>query len=79
MASPYEITRIAIIISKRVSNKAVDRNLLRRRLQSIIQRRLSRISQPYDIVMIAQPTALSANYRELELAVSTVLSKQRVV
>ena len=63
-------TRIGISISKKVSKKAITRNLIRRRIQGAIRELLPRISPGWQIVIIVKSQAVECKYehflRELE-------------
>ena len=65
-----QTTRIGISISKKVSKKAVTRNLIRRRIQGAIRELLPRISPGWKIVIIVKSQAVECKYehflRELE-------------
>jgi len=56
--------QIGIVISKKVSKKAVERNLLKRRLRAIYRTNKQWFSS-LDMVIVALPSSLSANYSEL--------------
>ena len=69
------ITRYGIIISTKVSKKAVVRNKLRRRLQAIISRCIEQLLPPKDIVIICSQLAGKAEYRDIEIDLKRVLEK----
>lgn len=58
------ISRVAFVISKKTAKKAVDRNLLRRRLKAIWQGQ--DFEGGFDIVVQVKAPALEADYQELE-------------
>ena len=63
--------QFCVVVSKKVSNKANKRNLIRRRIKSIIQEAGLRESYdllvPYSaIIIIAKPEALAADYQSLK-------------
>lgn len=49
------LSRFAIVVSKKVSKKAVERNQIRRFLSEAIRNRLSEIHDGWDIVIIVLP------------------------
>lgn len=49
-------SRWAIVVSKKVSRRAVERNRIRRRLRSCVYRVLPHIQSGWDVLLIAQPT-----------------------
>lgn len=60
--SPY---RLGLIVSKKVSKKAVQRNLVKRRLREIFRLNYQEL-QSGDFLVIAKQNALKASYQELE-------------
>jgi len=58
--------RLGIITSKKVSNRAVDRNLARRRLREIFRQHRAALSAEVDIILIARRRMLTASYTETE-------------
>jgi ribonuclease P protein component len=58
--------RLGVVTSKKVSNRAVDRNLARRRLREIFRRHRAGLSGPFDLVLIARHNLLFASHAEAE-------------
>ena len=58
--------RLGVVTSKKVSNRAVDRNLARRRLREIFRQHRSELSGAFDVVLIGRRNLLSATYEETE-------------
>lgn len=65
--------RFCFIVSKRISNKAVVRNKLKRRLRSIVAKFLPQIKVNYDCVFIACPGLELVDFRCLVSIVERVL------
>lgn len=53
--------RFALIVSKKISNKAVSRNKLRRRVFNTLHPYLSRLKPNYDILLLAKHPLLDAD------------------
>ncbi|HRH32910.1 MAG TPA: ribonuclease P protein component [bacterium] len=68
-------TRCGIVISTKVSKKAIVRNKLRRRIRTIITKTLSQLLPPMDIVIICGALAVKADYKEIESDLIHVLNK----
>ncbi|MDP3971051.1 MAG: ribonuclease P protein component [bacterium] len=68
-------SRVAVVVSKRVSAHAVDRNSVKRRIRSAISQKIEDINIPHDILLIAQAQSKSATYAELDRAVDRLLIK----
>ena len=58
--------RLGVVTSKKVSNRAVDRNLARRRLREIFRQHRTKLAGPFDIVIIARRNLLFALPAEVE-------------
>jgi ribonuclease P protein component len=58
--------RLGVVTSKKVSNRAVDRNLVRRRLREIFRHHRAELSGPVDLVIIGRRNLLSAPYADVE-------------
>jgi ribonuclease P protein component len=58
--------RLGVVTSKKVSNRAVDRNLVRRRLREIFRQHRAELSGPFDLVIIARQNLLAASYADVE-------------
>lgn len=58
--------RLGVVTSKKVSNRAVDRNLARRRLREIFRQHRAELSGPFDLVIIARRSLLSAPRADVE-------------
>ena len=71
-------SRFAFVVSTKVSKKAVERNLLRRRLREIIRKVLPRIKSGLDIMISTRPQACKLSFQELEQEVHALLTKSRL-
>ncbi len=58
--------RLGVVSSKKVSNRAVDRNLARRRLREIFRQHRAELSGASDMVIIARHNLLFASHAEVE-------------
>lgn len=58
--------RLGVVTSKKVSNRAVDRNLARRRLREIFRQHRAELSGPFDVVIIGRRNLLFASPTEVE-------------
>lgn len=58
--------RLGVVTSKKVSNRAVDRNLARRRIREIFRQHRAELSGPFDLVIIGRRNLLSASHEEVE-------------
>ena len=60
-----------IVVSKKVSKKAVERNLIKRRIKSIIQT----ASSQTPLVIVCRPSTLELNFHELKTALLSHLAR----
>lgn len=58
--------RMGVVTSKKVSNRAVDRNLARRRLREIFRHHRAELSGAVDLVIIGRHSLLTASHAEVE-------------
>ena len=58
--------RLGVVTSKKVSNRAVDRNLARRRIREIFRLHRAELSGETDVLIIARRRLLSSTYHETE-------------
>ncbi len=62
--SQEELSQFAVVVSGKISKKAVERNKLRRQIMEAIKKELSSLKKSYNMVVIAR--ALDASYQELQ-------------
>ncbi|GAA2189323.1 MULTISPECIES: ribonuclease P protein component [Leucobacter] len=74
LRSPEDAARFGFIISKAVGN-AVTRNLVRRRMKSIVEQRLRNGATGVDVVFRALPAAADAPFAELEREINRALDR----
>ncbi len=78
-SSGPDARRFCFIVSNRVSNRAVVRNRLKRRLREAVRARLSRVRPGVDCVLIALPGAQDKTFAELETMVENVLRRAGIL
>ncbi len=59
------ITRFGILVSTKVSKKAVIRNKIKRQIREISKAELNNLKKGYDVVLIVFPQILDKNFQEL--------------
>jgi len=76
LANESGINRYGIVISTKVSKKAVIRNKLKRRFQAALKEYDSQLKSGHDLVIIASPAAINLKYKviksELEKSLLTL-------
>ena len=67
--------RFGISVGKKISNKAVVRNQLKRRLKSIIDNHKKLYQKNQDYIIIMKRSCLEASYQELETSFLELIKK----
>lgn len=63
---PDAAQRLGVVTSKKVSNRAVDRNLARRRIREIFRHHRAELSGAFDLVVVGRRNLLFASYADVE-------------
>ena len=71
-------SRFGFVVSKKVSNKAVVRNKVKRRLRSAVSTHLKSIKNSVDGVIIALPQSDKEDFAQVKQAVETVFQKVKL-
>jgi ribonuclease P protein component len=75
-----EHSRIGIIVSKKVSNKATERNIIKRRVRAAMKELLNKIKEPLDIVIIVHPQASEkTNFLQIKNILEEIFSKAGII
>ncbi|MBU1037134.1 ribonuclease P protein component [Patescibacteria group bacterium] len=73
--SPLTVTRLAIIVSAKVSKKAVERNKIKRRLREVIRLNLPNLKKGFDVMILVKPLAKEKNSAELSQILEELFKK----
>ncbi|MFH2063354.1 MAG: ribonuclease P protein component [bacterium] len=74
-----QLTRFGLVISTKVSKRAVARNKVRRRLRSIVGRMLPEIRTGLDVAILARKEVLDMTFKEIDDSVVHLLEKSGLV
>lgn len=77
MPNNLAYSRFAFLISKKVSKRAVVRNLLKRRLREIIRLDWLKLAG-YDVVLIALPKAVEGGFEDLRAEVGALFKRLKI-
>jgi len=73
-----EINRLGVLISTKVSKKAVIRNKFKRRIKEIIRKELPGLKSGKDLVIIVFRPILDKNFKEMEEALIMAFKKLKL-
>lgn len=68
-------TRVVFVVSNKVSKKATERNLLKRRLRNATKDFLSEVENNFDLAIIAKQSCLKLDYATLKKQLNFVFHK----
>jgi ribonuclease P protein component len=72
--------RLAVVVSKKISKAAVDRNRIRRRIYEVVRHQAGGISQPYDMVItVFSDVLIALPADELDRAVRAQLKQAAII
>lgn len=72
-------TKVGFVVSKKVSKLAVKRNKVKRRMREIVRIRKEEIKEGLSIIFIALPSAVNADYGEMEKDIEILLNKGELI
>ncbi|NCO00188.1 ribonuclease P protein component [Candidatus Falkowbacteria bacterium] len=69
------VSRLGILVSTKVSKRAVDRNLIKRQIRAIVKNEWSNLKDGKDLVIITLPLILDKSFEEIQKTVQKALKK----
>ena len=66
IANKLNDSRFGILVSTKISKKAVERNRLKRQIREVIRLSLNEIKSGYDFIIITLPSVLGKTSQEIE-------------
>ncbi|MAF13500.1 MAG: ribonuclease P protein component [Parcubacteria group bacterium] len=79
LANDKSLSRFTVVVSNKVSKKAVLRNRLRRQLREIIRLNLKKIKSGHDIIVSVKSQSLGKTYQDLENSLNLALKKSKLL
>lgn len=70
-----DLNRFGFVVSNKISNKSVQRHLIKRRLQESTRSRLKIIKPGYDCVILVTPEIREKSYQKIDEAMEKLLRK----
>jgi ribonuclease P protein component len=74
----FSYSRFAVLVSVKVSKRAVDRNKVKRQIKAVLQKQLPLIKDGFDVVFFTQKDILNKDFAEIEKKVVSLLKKARL-
>ncbi len=74
-----DISRFGFLVGTKISKKAVQRNLIKRRLRESVKSKLNKIKPGYDIVFFTKPEIVNKSYSEINKAVENVFGRSKLI
>lgn len=66
-----KINKLGVVVSAKISKKAVIRNKIKRRIREII--RQANLKNGFNIIAVAKPEIIDKNYQEIKIDVENLL------
>jgi ribonuclease P protein component len=70
-----EFCRFAVVISLKISKKAVERNRMRRRIMEIIRANEGNIKKGFDLVFVGKPELKKSDFKQMERGLADLIKK----
>ncbi len=71
--------RLGVVVSKKVSKKAVDRNKIRRQIKGYLSTLDGELKQGYDFIVSAKPNSLDREYKDKIKSLKHLFLKKRLL
>lgn len=71
--------RFSIVVSKKISKKAVVRNKIRRRIYEVLRLNLEKMNIPYDIILLVKRGVVDMEYPDIEKEILYILKKSKLL
>ena len=79
VSTPEQETAFGLVISTKVSKKAVVRNKIRRRLREVIRDNLNEIVPGFKVMLVVKSTILDKEYKAIKTDLEQLLKKVRLI
>lgn len=71
--------RLSVLVSTKVSKKAVERNLLKRRIKAVLKKHLDENKTSVDMIVLTKPENKQLDFSELEKTITQILKKHKLI
>ena len=74
-----EASRFGIVVSTKISKKAVQRNKIKRQIREVLRLNLDKVKPGFDVVIITLPAIRDLKYADTEKELLTALKKLNIL
>jgi ribonuclease P protein component len=74
-----DVSRFGILVGSKISKKAVERNLIKRRIRESIKKKLLHIKTGFDLIVITLPPIKKSEFDEIESALEFNLKRLKIL
>ena len=71
------LNRFAIVVSKKISTKAVIRNKIKRRIRAVVRAKLNKMEQGWDTVIVVQQGLENENFETTQETIDKIFKKAK--
>jgi ribonuclease P protein component len=75
----FGFSRIGIVVTKKISKKATERNLIKRRVREIAREMLPKIKGNFDVVISIKKLATEKEYAEIHKELADIFQKAGLI
>ena len=79
VANGLAITRATVVVSTKVSKRAVDRNVLKRRLREIVRAVFPKLQTGWDMMVLTKSSTKTLTFAQLQKELEGILRKAGVL
>jgi ribonuclease P protein component len=74
-----DYSRIAVVVSAKVSKRAITRNLIKRRVRVVVKPLMSEFSKNFDIIINVMSPTLNIDFNNLQKELNNFLKKNKIL
>lgn len=78
-ANDLSVSRMAVVVAKKVSKSAVIRNSVKRKSAEVLRLNLDKIKPGFDVVFLAKPEIKGKSYWEIEKTIIDILKTAKLI
>lgn len=73
----FENSRVALLVSRKISKKATLRNKIRRKLSELVRAKMKKVKKGMDLILVAAPGLEEKDFWEINETVDKLLQKAK--